>query len=134
MTQTRQIFGVLVIVAMLLGGFVWAEALPTSEGTEDHQRLGTQVRVTPQGVHEGTPTYKAQLIVSDLAAGEVLLAPTIVFLSGEPAEVRSSTDAETFLEFRVEVVESPDGATASYQFEMRRADTVLTSQSATFEL
>ena len=70
-------------------------------------------------------------MIRDLASGDVLSAPTIVFERGEGAEVVSQLPDDSLVRFEVNVAES--GTRATYRAERVIDGTVVSAQSATVE-
>ena len=118
----------LLIVALLVlfGGSLLAFAGPGDSTTS----FGFEVDLSPL---DGTPGgYRVQVIFRDLASDEVLAAPRLVFLAGDPVSTESEipgTGAVAALSAEV----SKEGV-ATYELEVRAKGRVLSRHKATVAL
>ena len=121
----------LAITVLTAGGFVSpvrgeSESNPPQTGIW----FSTDIEVSPDGEAEGL--WRCLVVVTDLASGEVLVAPSIVFPAGDPAEVQSRLGDGTEFQFEVRVEEGGSGA--AWSSEIRRESQVLNTQKGTVRL
>ena len=78
--------------------------------------FGTEISIAPDPDGEGL--WNCRALLRDLASGEVLSAPTIVFADGEKASVQSGLPLDMVWELEVEVSGDADEATWSSRVTM----------------
>lgn len=108
-------------------------AAPVARPSSAAPAIGVEVEIAPSTRGDGTYTCTASL--RDLATGQVLSEPRVVFRSGESAETRSglSLDGE---QAHVELAIAANGAdrTATVRVDFTRGDARTTIQSVRVHL
>ena len=79
-----------------------------------------------------TGAYEAYVTISDLRDGRVLAQPRLEVQAGTPGVIEAGVEGAVRL--RIEVGVDSTGTRATWQFELRDGDTVLTEQRATLTL
>ncbi len=91
--------------------------------------LGSDVTLVPLAK---PGAYQATVEVRDLVSNEVLAAPKIAFMKGEPAIATAKLDSGE--EFRFTIQVDASGKSASYSAELRDAGKVVAQQKASIAL
>jgi hypothetical protein len=96
-----------------------------------HSNYGFDVSISPDSVKPGV--FQAKFVISELASGKVVAAPTIRFRTGESAEATAgvSNDGVNF-KFSVSVDEK--GSLAEYTAAVLESTTVVSRSQAKISL
>lgn len=103
---------------------------PTPTVAETTPGIGVELSLSPSEEH--AEAYECAAVIRDVASGEVLSAPTIVFLRGEEATAESGLPDARKVRFTVFVAD--DGSVARYSAEVVDGERVVVAQRATIEL
>lgn len=113
------------VLGIVLGLTIVAPAVAA-----DGSSLDVEVSLQPVAEPEGA--YRFVAVVRDAMSGEVLSAPTLIFLRGDEAQTTSELEGGGLIRLSVSVAN--DGSEASYRSELVVDGEVVASQGATIRL
>jgi hypothetical protein len=120
---------VLAVAAMLVAAA--SPALATGDSkVAASPRLGTSVAVHKRADTPGA--YECTILVTDLATGSEIAAPTIIAKYGQAAEVVNSMSGGEIL--RAKVTVDSNGAVAEYSVSLARGSEILTEHKGKVSL
>jgi hypothetical protein len=126
----------LVLAALLAGAALTAAAADRSATPKppDSLRWGAAVKIEPAASRPGA--FVCKLKVTDLASGQVLSEPQVLFLQGQKAVTRTGiqSDAGTQQEILLTVEVNQDATTATYELAVDRGGQRISTQQATVTL
>ncbi len=107
-------------------------AVLLAAGTAVAGGSGYAIELDLQPLRDSDNTFVAEARVTELATGEVVAAPRIIFLGGEEGKVQSGSREGLLVEISIGVDEA--GETASYLAELREGGELVHAQRLTVRL
>lgn len=114
---------VAVVLGVALSVFGWGTAAAVD------RVLSTEVKLEPMAK---PGVYQATVEIRDVSTQEVVAAPILAFLKGEPVSTKTTLDSGEEVLFTIQVEAA--GATASYSAEVRNGGRTLALQKASIAL